>query len=138
MLLPVAKFLPDGPQPADREVLRAHADWECKAHNELLHFEHTAKPEFPEIGRRTWCHWTYDLTALAEKLRQDPKNTDHSPGPKTQQLLTTVIGKNLLVLVCTTMIGQEEADTEKSLMNAAKSLVIHPKPLSPEQIKELC
>ena len=73
-----------------------------------------------------------------EKLRQDPTNTDHSPGPKTQQLLTTIIGKNLLVLVCTTMVGQEEADTEKNLLNAAKSLVLHPKPLSQEQIKELC
>ena len=123
----------------DREVLNAHAAWECKHHNEMLHLEQTAHPQFLEIGKRTWSHWTYDLSALAKRLKEESKEAGgQNPGPRTQHLITTVVGKHIVVLISTTMIGEEEADTKNGLINAAKTLVVYPKPLSPTQLKQLC
>jgi len=122
-------------QPDDRTLLAAHAAWECKDHNEILHLTQTAKPEFQDIAGRTWCHWTYDLTPLAKTRR---KEAGDGPGSQTQHLLPTVLGHKIVALIGTTVEGQKEEDTQAGLVAAAKTFVVLPKPLTPPQIKELC
>jgi hypothetical protein len=122
-------------QPDDRTLLAAHAAWECKDHNEILHLTQTAQPEFQDIAGRTWCHWTYDLLSLA---KDRPKEAGDGPGPQTQHLLTTVLGRKIVVLIGTTLVGQKEDDTHAGLVAAARTFVVLPKPLTQPQIKELC
>jgi hypothetical protein len=128
------QILPDGTkQPNDRTLLAAHAAWECTDHNEALHLNQTAKPEFQQIAGRTWCHWTYDLTPLARQL---PKQD--SPAAQTQHLLTTVVGHKIIVLVGTTLAGQKEEMVQAGLVAIAKTLAVLPRPLTQQQIEKLC
>jgi len=132
----VNEVMPDAKkQPDDRTLLAAHAAWECKDHNELLHLAQTATPEFQQIGTRTWCHWTYDLSSLA---KAQPKDAGNGPGPQTQHLLTTVLGRKIVVLIGTTLVGQKEDEVVAGLTTIAKTFAVLPKPLTQPQIKELC
>jgi hypothetical protein len=120
-------------QPDDRTLLAAHAAWECKDHNEMLHLAQTAQPEFQDITGRTWCHWTYDLTSLGKTRAKED-----GPGPQTQHLLTTVLGRKIIVLISTTLVGQKEDDVQAGLVATAKTFAVLPKPLTQQQIQELC
>jgi hypothetical protein len=129
------QILPGVKQPDDRTLLAAHAAWECSDHNQTLHSDQTAKPEFQQIAGRTWCYWTYDLSPLA---RQRPKEAGDGPGPQTQHLLTTVLGHKIIVLVSTTLIGQKEEAVQAGLVAAAKTFAVLPQQLTQPQIEKLC
>lgn len=136
MLVPIANVLPKAdPLPGEREILSAHAAWECKDHNEKLHLRQKVEPEFLEGGGRTWAHWTYNLTTVGKRLK---KESPDQAQVKTQHALTTVMGRNILMVISTTFTGQKESDTMLEMFRAAKTLAVSPRPLSPSQITELC
>ena len=138
-VVPTSHFgLKDAKPGDDKPLLSAHADWECKDHNKLTGQKLSAKPEFVEINGRTWAHWTYDLSAFTKKMKAQKPGEISGPGPKTQHFVTTVLGKYIIVFICTTMNGQEEAPTKDALLNVGKTFAVHPKGLSPEQVTELC
>jgi hypothetical protein len=140
MLLTTAdRIVPDAAkQPEDRALLAAHAAWECKSHNEMLHLNQTANPLYRELNGRTWCYWTYDLRPVADRMSKEDKEKAGGPGPQTQHLLTTVLGHKIVILVSTTLIGQKEEEAQAGLLATARTFVVLPKPLTQPQIQELC
>jgi hypothetical protein len=129
------QVLPGVKQPDDRTLLAAHAAWECSDHNQALHLNQTAKPEFQQITGRTWCHWTYDLSSLP---KQFSKEIGNRPGAQTQHLLTTVLGHKIIVLVTTSLSGQKEEAVQAGLVAVAKTFAVLPQPLTQPQIEKLC
>lgn len=138
-IVPVSSVLPkNAKQGDDKVVLTAHAAWECKHHNELTKQSLAAKPEFIRVSGRTWSHWTYDLSEFIKRMKEQKPEEIGGVGPKSQHLMTTVIGKHIIVLICTTMNGQNDGDTKDALVKAAGTCVVYPKPLSQEQIEKVC
>lgn len=133
----MASFAPD--ESDLKKILAAHAEWECGHHNELIQQTQKAKVVYEKVGKQEWAHWTYDMSGIWKHLKEErPELAKNPRGPQTQHFLTTVVGKNVLVIICTTMSGDNEEESKKLLLESAASLQKLAVPLSSGEIITYC